>query len=352
MDVQPQLPGAYPEVISVAATDQSDRKASFSNFGSTVDVSAPGVNIWSSIRNGNHGFLAGTSMAAPHVAGLAALIWSRNETLSAAQVRSIIEDNCDNIDARNPGFAGKLGSGRINAYRSLRATPAPHRRPRILRSFPFPQTNAGSSSALAYIPGLPLPWRRSQPTLLFLTQQAGSEDIFFLDPFTGAVRRRINPVNNETIGSMVYHGGKLWVANVTTGAGSINQIDPNTGQVLASLPAPAGRGEGLTHDGRHLIYSTGSRIYVLDPSSGAVRWSYPSPGGTSRALAAAGRRLFVGNSADGEISVWLPRLSMMEQTLNAPGRGNNQAEGLAYDAWRRELYVANQSENKIYVIRA
>ena len=123
MDVNPQYPGAYPQVLSVAATDHNDRKASFTNFGSTVDVSAPGVNILSTIPGNRYGSKNGTSMASPLVAGLAALIWSKNPTLNSAQVRQIIENSCDNIDALNPGFADKLGKGRVNALRCLQDTP-------------------------------------------------------------------------------------------------------------------------------------------------------------------------------------------------------------------------------------
>ncbi len=118
-DNSPQFPGVYPEVIAVAALDQADRKATFSNFGTNVDVAAPGVNIWSTTRNNNHGFLDGTSMASPHVAGLAALVWSRNRNLTNLQVRQIIESTCDNIDTANPGFVGMLGRGRINANSAI-----------------------------------------------------------------------------------------------------------------------------------------------------------------------------------------------------------------------------------------
>ncbi|MEV0614406.1 S8 family serine peptidase [Nonomuraea sp. NPDC050404] len=114
-DVTPQFPGVYPEVIAVAALDQADRKATFSNFGTNVDVSAPGVNIWSTFPNGGYSFLDGTSMAAPHVAGVAALVWSRNRNLTGEQVRRIVESSCDNIDAANAGFIGMLGGGRLNA---------------------------------------------------------------------------------------------------------------------------------------------------------------------------------------------------------------------------------------------
>ncbi|GAA4971448.1 subtilisin family serine protease [Nonomuraea thailandensis] len=118
-DITPQFPGVYPDVIAVAALDQSDRKATFSNFGTNVDVSAPGVNIWSTFPGGGYAFLDGTSMASPHVAGVAALIWSRNRNLTNLQVRRILESTCDNIDATNTGFVGMLGGGRVNAMSAV-----------------------------------------------------------------------------------------------------------------------------------------------------------------------------------------------------------------------------------------
>jgi subtilisin family serine protease len=118
-DVTPEFPGVYPQVIAVAALDQNGMRASFSNFGSNVDVSAPGVNIFSCLPDDTYGFLDGTSMAAPHVTGLAALVWSVEPGLTNSQVRRIIEDTCDDVDPANPGFAGLLGRGRINAFRAV-----------------------------------------------------------------------------------------------------------------------------------------------------------------------------------------------------------------------------------------
>jgi len=60
-------------------------------------------------------------MAAPHVTGIAALIWSVNPSLTNQAVRQIIEDTCDSIDKVNPNYAGKLGKGRVNARKALEA---------------------------------------------------------------------------------------------------------------------------------------------------------------------------------------------------------------------------------------
>jgi hypothetical protein len=87
---QPAFPAAYPSVIAVAATDSADKRASFSNMGAHIDVSAPGVGIESTYWDDTFASLNGTSMASPHVAGVAALILSRNPSLSAAQVGDII----------------------------------------------------------------------------------------------------------------------------------------------------------------------------------------------------------------------------------------------------------------------
>ena len=114
-------PAAYPEVIGVGATDQNDQKASFSNFGNTVDVMAPGVGIYSTLpeANNTYGNLSGTSMATPMVAGLAGLVLSQSPGLNPTQVKQRIQQGCDDISAQNPGFSGQIGSGRINAFKTL-----------------------------------------------------------------------------------------------------------------------------------------------------------------------------------------------------------------------------------------
>ncbi len=127
------FPSGYdlPNIISVAAVDESDRLASFSNFHPTnVDVAAPGVGILSAGSGDQWIRLDGTSMAAPHVAGQAALIVSQFPNLSAAQVVERILSNVDEVAS----LAGKVASGGIvNAARSLGRTPDPEppKRPAI-----------------------------------------------------------------------------------------------------------------------------------------------------------------------------------------------------------------------------
>ena len=125
-DAVPFYPSSYTSsnLIAVAATDQNDNRASFSNYGPTsVDVAAPGVNILSTLSTGGYGYLAGTSMAAPHVAGLAALIHtvsssasSGNRTLAATDIIQTIKDTVDSLSS----LSGVIATGgRINAYTAV-----------------------------------------------------------------------------------------------------------------------------------------------------------------------------------------------------------------------------------------
>ncbi|KPK68440.1 hypothetical protein AMJ82_08245 [candidate division TA06 bacterium SM23_40] len=106
-------------VLSVAATNQQDVKAGFSNYGAWVDVSAPGVGIMSTFFNDGYADLQGTSMSAPFVTGLAGLIRSQSPGLAVDEVIARIKDTAEDIDSLNPGYEGMLGTGRINAYQAL-----------------------------------------------------------------------------------------------------------------------------------------------------------------------------------------------------------------------------------------
>lgn len=107
-------PAKYPQVIAVAASNLGDQSASFSSGGPEVDVIAPGENILSTYLNSKYKSLSGTSMAAPHVTGLVALILSTSN-LKPEDVKTLIKDTADDLGLP----AEKQGAGRINASSAI-----------------------------------------------------------------------------------------------------------------------------------------------------------------------------------------------------------------------------------------
>lgn len=111
IDSSPSYPAAYSHdnMLSVAATDSGENLASFSNYGATqVDLGAPGVSIQSTIPGSRYAFYSGTSMASPHVAGAAALLWGRYPTASVAQLKSALMSG----GSPQASLAGKTVSGK------------------------------------------------------------------------------------------------------------------------------------------------------------------------------------------------------------------------------------------------
>ncbi|NUO80591.1 S8 family serine peptidase [candidate division KSB1 bacterium] len=144
-----------PFAISVAALDDLDRKASYSTYGDWVKVSAPGgdmnrsrPDILSTMFDNRYIRFHGTSMAAPLVAGVAALVKSIHPDWPASQVTFQVVETADNIDAFNPSYAGKLGAGRINAYRALTETVTPMPRLSYLDATIADRTGGNSNNKL------------------------------------------------------------------------------------------------------------------------------------------------------------------------------------------------------------
>jgi parallel beta-helix repeat protein len=128
-------PAGYDEALSVSATDQSDNPAAFTNYGDWVDVATPGVEIYSTMPTyhvtlNNYGysqdydFLSGTSMACPHVVGVAALIWSQFPNMTRDEVRAQLQNSADDLGTL--GIDVYYGHGRANARNALQWTPSEH----------------------------------------------------------------------------------------------------------------------------------------------------------------------------------------------------------------------------------
>ena len=133
----PAYPANYAGAISVGASTRSDTLASFSNYGTNVQIVAPGQSILSTLPGNTYGTLSGTSMATPHVAGAIALLWGQNPTRTAAQITDAVFANTDNVLRGAISQYGRLNVGRAAA--SLRQTSAPTIPPTITPIAPAPQ---------------------------------------------------------------------------------------------------------------------------------------------------------------------------------------------------------------------
>lgn len=160
-DTNPAYPATYPvaNIVSVAAIDNRGRLAEFSNYGSkTVHIAAPGKEIYSTWKGGTYQFLSGTSMATPHVSGLAALLWNREPHLTALDVKSRLM-----AGARPLGALRKktISGGLLNAHYTLNQEIPPQdandplhwQRMPMSFSTPHPYGKKAEISFEVYVPG-------------------------------------------------------------------------------------------------------------------------------------------------------------------------------------------------------
>lgn len=111
------LPAGYSSVIAVSATDSSDALAYFSNYGAEIEVAAPGVSIYSTYKGGGYAYMSGTSMACPHVSGVAALILAVHPTYTNSQVRQTLWNTAEDLGAS--GWDIYYGYGLVDAQAAV-----------------------------------------------------------------------------------------------------------------------------------------------------------------------------------------------------------------------------------------
>ncbi|UCC33355.1 MAG: peptidase S8 [Candidatus Bathyarchaeota archaeon] len=118
IDISPSYPASYNLVMAVSATTSGDRfDSSYSNYGTKIELAAPGTSVYSTVLGSGYGYMTGTSMACPHVAGTAALLWSYTPSLTNTQLRERLHKAVD--DLGTPGRDIYYGYGRINVHKAL-----------------------------------------------------------------------------------------------------------------------------------------------------------------------------------------------------------------------------------------
>ncbi|HOU17194.1 MAG TPA: S8 family serine peptidase [Candidatus Marinimicrobia bacterium] len=151
-----QYPGSFGQgIIAIGATDQSDVHANFSTYGSAIDVAAPGVSILSTFRNGvtfsdpNYEYISGTSMAAPHVTGIASLLKGYNSSLYNDDIEHIIQISADDITTypATTGWDQYTGYGRVNAKKALDYLCSPYTINHLTASGGYSYSSTGTYTA-------------------------------------------------------------------------------------------------------------------------------------------------------------------------------------------------------------
>ncbi|WP_051291557.1 S8 family serine peptidase [Fictibacillus gelatini] len=138
-------PAALDHVLGVSATNDADRITWFSNYGSYIDLAAPGEDIYSTVTGNSYEEMSGTSMAAPVVSGTAALILSKDPFLTPSQVEGILKKST--VDLGPKGRDDYYGNGRVDAYKAVTNTPSPlFGLSSSVKSFPIKGTNTASIS--------------------------------------------------------------------------------------------------------------------------------------------------------------------------------------------------------------
>jgi PKD repeat protein len=247
------------DCISVAAVDGNDAAASFTTYGTWVDISAPGVDIYSTYHDHTDpntvywAALSGTSMATPMAAGVGALIWSHNPAWSASQVENQLYASADNIDAYlSSQYIGKMGAGRINAYNAVNTGPPP-----------APVANFSGS-----------PTSGTEPlTVNFTDLSTGSISTWSWTFGDGGTSTAQNPAHQYT------SAGTYTVSLTVTGPGGSDVMTRNNYITVNPCVTPTAGFVGSPTSGDYPL-----SVSFTDQSSGATSWSWNfGDGGTSTA---------------------------------------------------------------------
>jgi len=150
MEVSQQYPGGYnlDNIVCVASTTNNDTRSSFSNYGSTsVDLGAPGSTIYSTYLNGGYAYLSGTSMASPHVAGAAALVYGQNPAWTYTQVRSRLLTTTRAVT----GLAGVVATGGVlNLQAAVSTAPPGNTAPTVTITAPSANITTTTGTAVTF----------------------------------------------------------------------------------------------------------------------------------------------------------------------------------------------------------
>ena len=237
-------PGYYTNAIAVAATDSSDNKASFSNYGSWVDVAAPGVSIYSTYR-GDYAYLSGTSMATPFVSALVSLVYANNPSFNNQQVRDKVEGSAEKIAKTGVYWTyGRIDAcAALNCLLNVSPTPTPTLTPTPIPtpiSTPAPVNNGLSAVYFNNSDFSGRIYSRIDPTINFNWGYGSPNSSIGSNTFSARWVGKILPQYSETYTfyANTDDGVRLWVNNQLI---IDNWIKPNTTEVSGSIDLISGQ---------------------------------------------------------------------------------------------------------------
>ncbi|MCC6690351.1 MAG: S8 family peptidase [Bacteroidia bacterium] len=303
-------PSYYQNVLSVAATTSTDKKASFSNYNYAVKISAPGNAIYSTLNGTSYGSMSGTSMASPVVAGAAAVVRSYFPSYNALQTSARLCVTADNIVGTGlPNSAGlygnKLGSGRVNLYRALNDPSAPSvlmttrtitdgnddapvaldtlRISGIYTNFLAPTTNLTATisvlTATGYVTLIP---GTTVATLGAISTMGTGNNT--ANPFKVLIKSG-TPLNTSVVFKITYNDGTYTSSETFDVVVNVDYLNVTVNSVNSSVTSrgrdgwnndPPTQGLGFKYKGVNLMYDGGFMVGVPDSSVSDVARGTPS----------------------------------------------------------------------------
>ncbi len=384
-------PGNFPIVIGIGATDASDNIANFSSRGpapnqspwnntqywmrsdwnlTKPDISAPGVNVTSSVPGGGYSAYSGTSMATPHVAGAIAIIMQKNPTLDVPTIYNLLLDYSDKPSQGAPYPNNNYGWGRLNVYQSLLNAPGGNVPYVIVSKTPFTdQNNNGiwdpgetinltvqvKNTGGAPIDSVKGILRFTSPYVTLLSDSVFYHGYLAQNDTSNSTPFVLKAAQNTPAGHVVnftYHitGSGGYVADRPFS----KTIGMAPGTIIIIKPAPGVGTDalvyGLAYDPqRNRLYMTeyyGSTIYILHPDELTLIGSFAAPADSCSDITYGGGYIWLHEIPGKKIYKINPDNGQLIQTLNSPA--TQYPTGLAYDPTNGNLWCADRDANKIY----
>ena len=384
-------PGNFPIVIGVGATDANDNIASFSARGpapnqppwnnpqywprpdwnrTKPDISAPGINITSSIPGGGYASYSGTSFSCPHVTGAIAILYQKNPQIDFTITYNILLDYARQVQQGAPYPNNNYGWGILNIYQALLNLPGPNTPYIIVSKTSFTDQNNNGiwdpGEIINLIVQIKNLWgppvdsvkgilRFNDPYITILSDSISYHGYLAPNDTSNSIPFVLKAALNTPPGHKVdftYHiTGSGGYAIDRTFFKTVGLV-PGTPIIIRPVPGIGADAMvyGLAYDpDRNRLYMTefyGSIIYVLDPDSFTSISSFPGPADSCTDITYGGGYIWVHELPGKKIYKLNPDYGQIIQTLNSPA--TSYPTGLAYDPVSGNLWCADRDQNKIY----